>query len=57
MNIKKILIPIIGRGSAVTSVFLLKGKSKSVSNVVRLITKAAEEPEKTFGGIPLSELN
>ena len=57
MNIKKILIPIIGIGSAVTSVFLLKGKSKSVSNVVRLITKAAEEPEKTFGGIPLSELN
>lgn len=28
-----------------------------MSNLVRVTTKAVEEPEATFGGIPLSELN
>lgn len=57
MDIKKIVIPMIGIGATVTSVLLLKGNSKQISNVVNGTTETIKEVEKSFGGVPLSKLN
>jgi len=56
-NIKKIIIPVIGIGTVITSILLSKGNSKTTSNVAKATTDAIKEADKTFGGVPLSKLN
>lgn len=57
MDIKKLVILMIGIGATATSVLLLKGNSKPISNVVNVTTDTIKEVEKSFGGVPLSKLN
>lgn len=57
MDMKKILITVVGIGSAISGALLLKGNSKTASKVVKVVTETVKEPEQTFGGIPLSQLN
>lgn len=57
MDIKKVLIPIAGIGSAIVGAFLLKNNSKTASKVVKGATEAVKEPEQMFGGLPLSKLS
>jgi hypothetical protein len=54
MNIKKIVIPVVGVGALLTSILL---KKKLVSDVTNVVSEAVTEPEKAFGGIQLSKLN
>jgi hypothetical protein len=57
MNLKKMLIPIIGIGITITGVLLMKGNSKTAFKLVKATTETIIEAEKTFGGVPLSKLN
>lgn len=54
MNIKKIIIPVVGVGAVLTKILLKKNLASDVTNV---ISEAVTEPEKAFGGIQLSKLN
>lgn len=55
-NGKKIIISVVGIGSAIAGTLLLKNNSKTVSKVVKTATDVVKEPEQTFGGVPLSQL-
>ncbi|WP_238918597.1 hypothetical protein [Clostridium sp. YIM B02555] len=54
MNIKKIVIPVVGVSALLTSILLKKKLGSDATNVV---SEALTEPEEVFGGIPLSKLN
>lgn len=55
MNIKKVIGWSLGIGGTLASAVLLKkALPKEVADVA---VKAVTEPEKTFGGVPLSKLN
>ena len=54
MDIKKIVIPIIGAGTLLTGVLL---KHNSRLKVSKAVSEAVTEPEQVFGGIPISQLN
>lgn len=54
MNIKKIVIPVVGVGALLTGILL---KKNLVSDVTNVVSEALTEPEKAFGGIPLSRFN
>lgn len=57
MDIKKVLIPIAGIGSAIVGALLLKNNSKTASKVAKVAIEAVKEPEPLFGGVPLSQLS
>ena len=54
MNIKKIIIPVVGVGALLTTILL---KKNSVSDVTNFASETVTESEKAFAGIPLSKLN
>ena len=55
MSMKKVVGWSLGIGGAVASAFMFKkALPKEVADVA---VKAVTEPEKTFGGVPLSKLN
>ena len=56
MDIKKIVIPIIGVGVLITGI-LLKNNLRAASDVAKVAFKEAKEPVETFGGVSLSKLN
>ena len=57
MELKKIVIPMLGIGATITSILLLKSNSKMASNMIKGTSETLKEVEKTFGGVSLSELN
>ena len=56
IDIKKIVIPVIGVGIVITGI-LLRGNSKAMPDAAKAAFKTAIEPDVTFGGIPLLKLN
>ena len=55
MDAKKIIISTIGIGTVIAGIILSKGNPKATSTVAA--AELIKEADKTFGNVPLSELN
>lgn len=62
MNIKSVVLPLIGLGTTIVGVVLLnnpetKNALKVVSSVAKTAAEVTKKPESTFGGVPQHKID